>query len=135
MNCTLCHDKGEIFYVNEDDFDFEYCQCEAGFEKWEQHELFLLDSINDNWYAGELFTTPEARQKGNEMSATALAIAEASKQAIHDEDVLDMARDLIDARNIADDDQMIKILWHYSAHLAAVTANLVTCALLTNQKQ
>ncbi len=68
------------------------------------------------------------------MSATALAIAEASKQAVHDDGVLDMARDLIDARNIADDDQMIKILWHYSAHLAAVTANLVTCALLTEQQ-
>jgi len=68
------------------------------------------------------------------MSATALAIAEASKQAVHDDGVLDMARDLIDARNIADDDQMIKILWHYSAHLAAVTANLVTSALLTEEQ-
>lgn len=68
------------------------------------------------------------------MSATALAVAEASKQAIHHEDVLDMARDLIDARNIADDDQMIKILFHYSAHLAAVTANLVTQVLLTEEQ-
>jgi len=68
------------------------------------------------------------------MSATALAIAEASKQAVYDDDVLDMARDLVDARNIADDEQMIKILWHYSSHLVAVTANLVTCALLTEQQ-
>ena len=68
------------------------------------------------------------------MSATALTIAEASKQAIYHDDVLEMAKHLIDIRNIADDDQMIKMLFHYSAHLTAVTANLVTCALLTEQQ-
>ena len=61
MNCYLCYDRGEIYHVNGDDFDFEYCSCEAGFEKYEEYELFLLDSLNDNWYAGELFSTPEAR--------------------------------------------------------------------------
>ena len=68
------------------------------------------------------------------MSATALAIAEASKQAVYHDDVLEMAKHLIDIRNIADDDQMIKMLFHYSAHLTAVTANLVTSALLTEEQ-
>jgi hypothetical protein len=61
MNCFLCYDKGEIYFANANDFEFEYCFCEAGDEKYEEHEVFFLDSINDNWYAGELFTTPEAR--------------------------------------------------------------------------
>ena len=61
VDCYLCYDRGEIFYGNGDDFDFEYCQCQAGYEKYEQHELYLLDSINDPWAIGELFTTPEAR--------------------------------------------------------------------------
>jgi len=61
MNCLLCHDNGEIYYANDEDFDWEYCQCQAGIEKYEKHELFLLESIDSEWYAGELFTTPEAR--------------------------------------------------------------------------
>jgi hypothetical protein len=61
MNCFLCYDNGEIYFSQEEDFDLEYCFCEAGSKKYQQHELYLLDSINDKWYAGQLFTTPEAR--------------------------------------------------------------------------
>lgn len=74
------------------------------------------------------------QQKGNKMSATAIAIAEASKEAIYDDDVMDMARQLVDIRNIADEEQMIQMLFHYSARLSAVTANLVTCVLLTESQ-
>jgi hypothetical protein len=61
MDCYTCYDRGEIYHINNDDFTFEYCDCEAGYEKMEEHELFFLASVNDNWYAGQLFTTPEAR--------------------------------------------------------------------------
>jgi hypothetical protein len=68
------------------------------------------------------------------MSATALAVAEASKQAMYEDEIMDMARDLIDARNIADDEQMLHILFQYSAQLIALTANLVTSVLLTEEQ-
>ena len=68
------------------------------------------------------------------MSATALAVAEASQKAIHDELVIDMARDILDAKEFLDREQMMKALFHYSAALTAVTANLVTCVLLTEQQ-
>ena len=61
MTCFECHGSGEIFMRNGDEYDWEYCYCEAGMEKYEQNELYLLDSINDPWAIGELFTTPEAR--------------------------------------------------------------------------
>lgn len=68
------------------------------------------------------------------MSATALAIAEASKEAMYSDEVMDMARSLIDVRNIADEEQMLRILFQYSATLTAVTANLVTSVLLTEEQ-
>lgn len=68
------------------------------------------------------------------MSATALAIAEASQRAIHDELVIDMARDIIDAREFLDREEMMKALFQYSAALTAITANLVTTVLLTEQQ-
>ena len=68
------------------------------------------------------------------MSATALAIAEASKSALHHEIVLSMAQDILDSKEFLDREQMMKALFHYSAALTAVTANLVTCVLLTEQQ-
>ena len=134
MNCYTCYDKGEIYLSTKDDFIFEYCECEAGYEKYEEHELFLLEAIGSDWYAGELFSTPEARQKGNKMSATALAIADASKQAMFDETVIDMAKEVMDIAKMGDE-QMIKFaLFQYSAQLTALTANLVTCVLLTEEQ-
>jgi hypothetical protein len=68
------------------------------------------------------------------MSATAIAIAEASKEAMYDEYVMDMARDIIDMKNDIDEKQMLNILFHYSAQLTAITANLVTKVLLTEEQ-
>ena len=68
------------------------------------------------------------------MSATAIAIAEASKEAMYDDGVMDLARDIIDMKNDIDEKQMLNILFHYSAQLAAVTANLVTKVLLTEEQ-
>lgn len=68
------------------------------------------------------------------MSATALAIAEASKNALHDEIVMSMAKDILDSKEFLDRDEMMKALFHYSAALTAITANLVTTVLLTEQQ-
>ena len=68
------------------------------------------------------------------MSATALAVAEASQKAIHDELVIDMARDILDAKEFLDREQMMKALFQYSATLTAITANLVTKVLLTEEQ-
>ena len=68
------------------------------------------------------------------MSATALAIAEASKNALHDEIVMSMAKDILDAREFLDTETMKLALFQYSAALTAITANLVTTVLLTEQQ-
>ena len=68
------------------------------------------------------------------MSATALAIADASKQAMFDETVIDMAKEVMDIAKMGDE-QMIKFaLFQYSAQLTALTANLVTSVLLTEEQ-
>ena len=68
------------------------------------------------------------------MSATALAVAQASKEAMFDDNVMDMAREVMDIAQMGDE-QMIKFaLFQYSAHLTALTANLVTSVLLTEDQ-
>jgi hypothetical protein len=68
------------------------------------------------------------------MSATALAIAEASRQAMYDNNVMDMAKEVMEIAQMGDE-QMIKFaLFQYSAQLTSLTANLVTCVLLTEDQ-
>ena len=68
------------------------------------------------------------------MSATALAVAEASKQALHDDGTVSMAKWLLDNKDSITQEEMMKELFHFSTHLAALTAHLVTSVLLTEEQ-
>ena len=67
------------------------------------------------------------------MLSTALALQDATKEAIHDPMVMDMARDLFESRFISDDEFIGKI-YQYSAMLASLTTTLTTHILLTEQE-
>ena len=65
------------------------------------------------------------------MISTALAIQEATKEAVHDEEVMDMAAHIYHSRHEVSEDEFIRMMYIYSAHLSAMTATLVTHACLT----
>jgi transcriptional regulator of NAD metabolism len=65
------------------------------------------------------------------MISTALAIQEATKNAVHDEEVMGMASAIFHHRHELDEEDFIKAMFMYSAHLSAMTATLVTHACLT----
>ena len=65
------------------------------------------------------------------MISTALAIQEATREAVYDEGVMDMARDLLIEKDSMTEDEFIPNLFRYSAALSALTATLVTSACLT----
>lgn len=68
------------------------------------------------------------------MSATALAIAEASKNALYHNDVVSAVKHILENKDILSDDEMMREMFAYSAHLTAVTAHLVTSVLLTEEQ-
>ena len=68
------------------------------------------------------------------MISTALAIQDATKQAVHDEDVMNMAAAIYHARHEVSEDDFIRMMYMYSAHLSAMTATLVTHACLTESQ-
>lgn len=68
------------------------------------------------------------------MISTALALQEATFKAVNDEEVMSHASHLFHTRNGMDDEQFVKALFEYSAHLAAMTTTLVTHALLTKSE-
>lgn len=65
------------------------------------------------------------------MLATAIAISEATKEAVFAEDIKALAGDLMDRRNEIDDRTFAKLIYLYSASLASKTADLTTKVLLT----
>ena len=67
------------------------------------------------------------------MIATALALQEATQEAVHDEMVMAMASDLFHNRD-TDAESFAKMLLQYSAMLSSMTTNLVTNALLTESQ-
>lgn len=67
------------------------------------------------------------------MLATAIALQQATQDAVHDEMIMTMARDLLDSRDISEDD-FIRKIYQYSAMLASLTATLATTALLTESQ-
>lgn len=67
------------------------------------------------------------------MIATAIALQDATKEAVHDPMVMDMARDLFESRYISDDEFIGKI-YQYSAMLASMTTTLVVNTLLTESQ-
>ena len=68
------------------------------------------------------------------MISTALAIQEATKNAVHDDEVMGMASAIFYKRNEMNDEDFAKAMYIYSAHLSAMTATLVTHACLTQSQ-
>ena len=65
------------------------------------------------------------------MLATALAIQDATKEAVYDDGVMDMARSIYLSKDEVSEDEFIRMIYLYSAHLSALTATLVTHVCLT----
>jgi hypothetical protein len=74
------------------------------------------------------------QQKGSPMLATALAIQEATQDAVHDEQIMDMARAIYLSRNEVSEDEYLRMIYLYSASLSALTATLVTSVTLTESQ-
>ena len=68
------------------------------------------------------------------MLSTALAIQEATAEAVHDESVMDLASALYHHRSEMTGEEFAKAMFMYSAHLSALTATLVTHACLTESQ-
>jgi len=67
------------------------------------------------------------------MIATALALQDATQEAVHDPMVLELAKDLFESRYISEDEYIRKI-FRYSALLASVTTTLTMSVLLTESQ-
>ena len=65
------------------------------------------------------------------MLATAIALQEVTKNAVHDEEVMGMAAALYHNRTEMTGDEFARAMFIYSAHLSALTTTLATHALLT----
>lgn len=65
------------------------------------------------------------------MISTALALQETTKQAVHDEEVMEMAAAIYQNRDSMTGDEFARALYMYSAHLSALSTTLATHALLT----
>jgi hypothetical protein len=68
------------------------------------------------------------------MISTALAIQDATKDAIFDSSTISMVKEIIESRNMLDEDALTRALFQYSAHLTALTATLVTSVCLTREQ-
>jgi len=68
------------------------------------------------------------------MISTALAIQDATANAVHDQEIMDMAGHLYHSRNEMTDEEFVQFLFRYSASLSAMTATLVTHACLTESQ-
>jgi hypothetical protein len=68
------------------------------------------------------------------MISTALAIQDATKDAIFDSSTISMVKEIIESRNMLDEDALTRALFQYSAHLTALTATLVTSICLTSEQ-
>ena len=68
------------------------------------------------------------------MISTAIAIQNATRDAVHDETVMEMARAIYHTKDAMDNEQFAQAIFMYSAHLSAMTATLVTHACLTESQ-
>jgi hypothetical protein len=68
------------------------------------------------------------------MISTAIAIQDATKDAIFDNSTISMVKEIIESRNMLDEDSLTRALFQYSAHLTALTATLVTSVCLTREQ-
>lgn len=67
------------------------------------------------------------------MIATAIALQEATQNAVHDDMVMAMATDLFKNRD-TDSETFAKMLFQYSALLSSMTTTLVVNAVLTESE-
>lgn len=68
------------------------------------------------------------------MLSTALAIQEATQEAVMDNSVMSMASAMYHNKDEMTTEDFAKALFIYSAHLSALTATLVTSACLTESQ-
>lgn len=68
------------------------------------------------------------------MISTALALQEATGNAVIDISTMAKARSIYQNKDIMTEEQFAEALFNYSAHLASVTATLVTNALMTESQ-
>ena len=68
------------------------------------------------------------------MISTAIAIQEATREAIFDSSTVSLVNQLIESKDMLDEDSLITALFQYSAHLSALTASLVTSICLTEDQ-
>lgn len=68
------------------------------------------------------------------MISTAIAIQDATRDAIFDNSTISMVKEIIESRNMLDEDELTRALFQYSAHLTALTATLVTSICLTREQ-
>lgn len=68
------------------------------------------------------------------MISTALAIQEATQEAVMDNSVMSMASAMYHTKDEMSEEDFAKALFIYSAHLSALTATLVTSACLTEEQ-
>ena len=67
------------------------------------------------------------------MLATAIALQQATQEAVHDPIVMNFATDVFQSRYLSDDEFAQK-LYQYSAFLSSLTATLTTNVLLTESQ-
>jgi len=68
------------------------------------------------------------------MIATAIALQDATSDAVIDFSTMVKAKSIYDNRHEMSDDEFSSALFEYSAHLASVTATLVTHAVMTENQ-
>jgi hypothetical protein len=68
------------------------------------------------------------------MISTAIAIQNATSEAVNDETTMDIARLIYQTRDTMTSDEFAHAMFMYSAHLSAMTATLVTHAILTESE-
>lgn len=68
------------------------------------------------------------------MISTALALQNATKEAVEDEGTMMMASGLFHLRNEMTEDEFAQALFKYTAYLSALTTTLVTNVLLTESQ-
>ncbi len=68
------------------------------------------------------------------MLSTAVSIAEATKKAVFDEEIMALAGELHTRRNELNDNQYPKYIYMYSVALASKVADLTTKVLLTDEQ-
>lgn len=68
------------------------------------------------------------------MLSTALALQEAAKDAVYDNSSMELAAHIVHNKDNMTNEEVAKAIYAYSAHLASLTATLVTYICLTESQ-